>query len=78
MLNWVRHVPPKAKQPAERLIPFAKVEVAVPVIARVPVAVRLPPMKVFPATPRVVNGEVVPMPREPANVFVAPVKALLV
>lgn len=38
-------------------------KLALPVTASVPVAVRLPPMYAFPATPNFENGDVVPIPR---------------
>ena len=89
-----RQLPEMLKQPAAKLIPFAAVVVAEPVIARfrsetppekvdvdvfvterlvivvgpaasVPVAIRLPPKKAWPATSSLLVGEVVPMPTRP-------------
>ena len=58
-----RQVPPTAKQPLVRLIPEVKVEVA-----------EVEAKMETPAIESVVNGEVVPIPTLPVNVFVAPVK----
>lgn len=45
-----------------------EVRLVAPAMARVPVAVMLPPKYEFPDTPNFVNGEVVPIPKFPPAV----------
>ena len=59
-----------------RLVMVVVERVEMPEIARVPVAVRLPPMKVLPATVSLEDGDVEPIPMLPAEVVV-PVPLIL-
>ena len=76
-MTVLRPVPPEVPAKAltrlrvvmvdEEMVVVARVEV--PEIARVPVAVRLPPKKPLPATVRRLPGVVVPIPTLPAFVI---------
>ena len=56
-----------AKHVAMTLPP--NVELAVPITAKVPVAVRFPAKKPFPFTSNLLDGLVVPMPKKPVEVW---------